>query len=71
VGAGRGDWFTEDSSSFLITRDPFGAIRRGRQLFQRKCTVAGGQGPVFGDGSGDIDRDRLIGAGLSDLFKAR
>ena len=26
----------------------------------------GGQGPLFGDGSGSIDRDRIIGAGLSD-----
>jgi hypothetical protein len=66
TGAGRGDWFTEDSSSFIIHRDPFRAIRRGRQLFQRKFTVAAGQGPVFGDGSGDVDRDRIIGAGLSD-----
>ena len=66
VGAGRGDWFTQDSASFIIHRDPFRAIRRGRQLFQRKFTVAGGQGPVFGDGSGDVGRDRIIGAGLSD-----
>lgn len=66
VGAGRGDWFVADSSSFIINRDPFRAIRRGRQLFQRKFTVGGGQGPVFGDGSGNIDRDRIIGAGLSD-----
>jgi hypothetical protein len=66
VGAGRGDWFTEDSSSFIINRDPFRAIRRGRQLFQRKFTVAGGQGPLMGDGSGDIERDRIIGAGLAD-----
>jgi hypothetical protein len=66
VGAGRGDWFTEDSSSFIIARDPFRAIRRGRQLFQRKFTVASGQGPVMGDGSGNIEVDRIIGAGLSD-----
>jgi hypothetical protein len=66
VGAGRGDWFTQDSSSFIINRDPFRAIRRGRQLFQRKFTVGGGQGPVFGDGAGDVGRDRIIGAGLSD-----
>ena len=70
IGAGRGDWFTEDSSAFIITRDPFRAIRRGRQLFQRKFTVAGGQGPVFGDGSGHIDRDRIIGAGLADSCAA-
>jgi hypothetical protein len=62
IGPGRGDWFTEDSSSFIIHRDPFRAIRRGRQLFQRKFTVLGGQGPLFGDGSGNIDKDRIIGA---------
>ena len=66
IGAGRGDWFTEDSSSFVINRDPFRAIRRGRQLFQRKFTAGGGQGPAFGDGSGNIEIDRIIGAGLSD-----
>jgi hypothetical protein len=66
IGAGRGDWFTDDSSSYIINRDPFRAIRRGRQLFQRKFTVSAGQGPVMGDGSGDIERDRIIGAGLSD-----
>ena len=54
VGAGRGDWFTVDSSSFLVSRDPFRAIRRGRQLFQRKFTQASGQGPVAGDGVGDV-----------------
>jgi hypothetical protein len=36
VGAGRGDLQTPDSSAFIIARDPFRAIRRGRQLFQRK-----------------------------------
>jgi hypothetical protein len=70
VGAGRGDWNTEDSSSFIIHRDPFRAIRRGRQVFQRKFTVGGGQGPLLGDGSGNIDRDRIIGAGLSDSCAA-
>ena len=70
IGAGRGDWFTEDSSSFIINRDPFRAIRRGRQLFQRKFTVAVGQGPVLGDGAGNIDVDRIIGAGLADSCAA-
>ena len=36
VGADRGDWSTPESSSFIVSRDPFRAIRRGRQLFQRK-----------------------------------
>jgi hypothetical protein len=70
VGAGRADWFTRDSSLFIIHRDPFRAVRRGRQLFQRKFTVAGGQGPVFGDGAGNVDQDRIIGAGLSDSCAA-
>jgi hypothetical protein len=70
IGAGRGDWFTEDSSAFLINRDPFRAIRRGRQLFQRKFTVAAGVGPVLGDGNGNIDVDRIIGAGLADSCAA-
>src|SRR5690606_1077017 len=38
IGAGRGDVMTPRSSAFIITRDPFRAIRRGRQLFQRKFT---------------------------------
>lgn len=70
IGPGRGDWFLEDSSSFIIHRDPFRAIRRGRQLFQRKFPLSGGQGPVMGDGSGNIDRDRIIGAGLTDSCAA-
>jgi hypothetical protein len=35
---------TSDSSSFIIARDPFRAIRRGRQLFQRKFLRSQGQG---------------------------
>ena len=70
VGAGRGDRFTQDSSVFIINRDPFRAIRRGRQLFQRKFTVAVGMGPAFGDGTGNIEKDRIIGAGLADSCAA-
>jgi CxxC motif-containing protein (DUF1111 family) len=70
IGAGRGDWFTEDSSSFIIYRDPFRAIRRGRQLFQRKFAVSRGQGPVMGDGIGNVEIDRAIGAGLADSCAA-
>jgi hypothetical protein len=66
VGAGRGDWSTPDSSSFIISRDPFRAIRRGRQLFQRKFTTALGLGPRRGDGAGDIALIREIGAGTAD-----
>src|SRR5262245_37134623 len=66
IGAGRGDWNTPDSSSFLISRDPFRAIRRGRQLFQRKFTRLQLQGPGVDDGLGDINTVITIGAGLSD-----
>ncbi len=66
IGAGRGDALTPDSAVFVIKRDPFRAVRRGRQLFQRKFTSAQGQGPNEGDGSGDINTDIGIGAGLSD-----
>ena len=38
IGAGRGDRMTPNSSSFIIARDPFRAIRRGRQLFYGKET---------------------------------
>jgi mono/diheme cytochrome c family protein len=70
IGAGRGDVWTEDSSLFIINRDPFRAIRRGRQLFQRKFTREQGQGPLFGDGSGDIKKNLAIGAGLADSCAA-
>jgi mono/diheme cytochrome c family protein len=66
VGAGRGDLMTPDSSWFIIARDPFRAIRRGRQLFQRKFNRVQGHGPNTGDGVGDMDADKSIGAGLSD-----
>lgn len=66
IGAGRGDWMTPDSSSFIIARDPFRSIRRGRQLFQRKFTRDEAQGPVMNDGFGDINTNLAIGAGLSD-----
>src|SRR5262249_56328010 len=54
IGTGRGDLTTPGSSAFIIARDPFRAVRLGRQLFQRKFTRAEGQGPNVGDGSGDI-----------------
>jgi hypothetical protein len=66
VGAGRGDWSTPESASFLISRDPYRAVRRGRQLFQRKFTRAEMQGPGVDDGLGDINTTVTIGAGLSD-----
>lgn len=66
VGAGRGDVMTLDSSIFIIKRDPFRAIRRGRQLFQRKYTRLQGIGPLSGDGTGNIETNVAIGAGLVD-----
>jgi mono/diheme cytochrome c family protein len=66
IGPGRGDWMTPDSSSFIVARDPFRSIRRGRQLFQRKFTRAEGQGPLLNDGTGDVGSNLAIGAGLSD-----
>ena len=66
VGAGRGDEVTPDSSIFFIRRDPARAIRRGRQLFQRKFTDSQGAGPRAGDGVGDIAANAAIGAGLVD-----
>jgi hypothetical protein len=68
AGVGRGDVLTPDSSLFIIGRDPFRAVRRGRQLFQRKFRVAQGQGPGVGDGVGNLNDPNLfsIGSGLAD-----
>ena len=66
IGTGRGDLLTADSSLYIIGRDPFRAIRRGRQVFQRKFTRAQGQGPRVLDGVGDIFAEDRHGAGLSD-----
>jgi mono/diheme cytochrome c family protein len=70
IGVGRGDAMTPNSSCFIINRDPFRAIKRGRQLFQRKFTRAEGQGPNSGDGSGDMNTTLAIGAGLADSCAA-
>lgn len=68
IGAGRGDMLTPDSSMFIIKRDPFRAIRRGRQLFQRKFLRTQGAGPIADDLilGGNIELSLRIGAGLSD-----
>jgi mono/diheme cytochrome c family protein len=66
IGAGRGDGMIPESSRFIIARDPFRSIRRGRQLFQRKFTHDQGQGPITGNGLGDINNNLIIGAGLAD-----
>ncbi|MCM3870511.1 MAG: hypothetical protein ND895_07460, partial [Pyrinomonadaceae bacterium] len=72
IGAGRGNIMTPQSSAFIIARDPFRAVRRGRQLFQRKFLQSEGQGPITGEGDGktDIQSDLIIGAGLADSCAA-
>src|SRR5262245_40761275 len=70
IGADRGTDSTPGSSLYLIARDPFRAIRRGRQLFQRKFAREDGQGPSVGDGRGDINTVLAIGAGLADSCAA-
>src|SRR5207253_3898205 len=70
TGAGRGDAQTPNSSIFIIRRDPFRSVRRGRQVFQRKFTHAQGQGPNEGDGVGDLNTNDAIGAGLADSCAA-
>jgi Di-haem oxidoreductase, putative peroxidase len=68
---GDGRWGTDpNSSQNVIAFDPFRAIRRGRQLFQRKFTRLDGQGPGLGDGFGNVDVDLTIGAGLADSCAA-
>lgn len=70
ISSGRGDLMTPGSSRFLIARDPFRAIVRGRQLFQRKFTLSQGLGPRAGDGIGNISVDARHGAGLADSCAA-
>lgn len=55
-----------NTSLFIINRDPFRAIRRGRQLFQRKFLQTEGLGPRLDDGTGDISANLDRGAGFSD-----
>jgi Di-haem oxidoreductase, putative peroxidase len=64
---GDGRWAADPNGSLnVIALDPFRAIRRGRQLFQRKFSRLEGQGGGTGDGFGNIDVELTIGAGLSD-----
>ena len=72
AGQGRGDTMTPDSSMFIIKRDPFRSIRRGRQLFQRKFLRTQGAGPIADDLilGGNIETTLKIGAGLSDSCAA-
>src|SRR5215469_17329652 len=66
IGQGRGFETMPDSSMYIIKRDPFRAVRRGRQLFQRKFVRAEGQGRVEFDGDQSIDINNALGAGLAD-----
>jgi hypothetical protein len=71
IGPGHGDVNASGSSSYLIARDPARAIRRGRQLFQRKFSLYDGLGPrVSANSTGDILENRRFGAGLSDSCAA-
>jgi len=55
---------TPGSSLSIIERDPFRAVRRGRQIFQRKFTKEQGQGPRVNDAStGDLTMTPALGAG--------
>jgi hypothetical protein len=58
------------SSRFIISRDPARAIRRGRQLFQRKFTFAQGNGPTTDDGIGSSGADVSRSAGFADSCAA-
>jgi hypothetical protein len=66
VGGGRCDINTPGCSLYIIKRDPFRSVRRGRQLFQRKFTGMQGQGRGVQDGVGNIASNIAIGAGLVD-----
>ena len=69
IGTGRGDTFRIGSSLFIAKRDPFRAVRRGRQLFQRKFQLGQGLGPMTDDGTGNIaliGGDPSRGAGFAD-----
>jgi mono/diheme cytochrome c family protein len=69
IGGGRGDIMTPDTSAFIIARDPFRAIRRGRQIFQRKFQMKQGMGPTTNDGVVNpsyVGGDRSGAAGLAD-----
>lgn len=71
IGTGQGDVNTPGSSSYIIRRDPARAIRRGRQLFQRKFTSEQGVGPrVTANSSGNIHDSPAFGAGLADSCAA-
>ena len=53
----------QNTSLNVIRFDPFRAIRRGRQLFERKFSRIEGQGPLSNDGFGDIENDSASAPG--------
>jgi hypothetical protein len=64
IGTGHGDEHQPGSAVYLIKRDPARSIRRGRQLFQRKFSLAEGLGPRVNLSSmGD-----LFGLGLIEML---
>lgn len=69
IGDGRSG-ADPNASLNVIALDPFRAIRRGRQLFQRKFSRLDGHGPGHGDGAGNLDTELAIGAGLADSCAA-
>lgn len=70
IGTGRGTMMMPDSAAFIIGRDPFRSIRRGRQLFQRKFLRVQGLGPTTHDSVGDLNVDLALSAGLADSCAA-
>jgi hypothetical protein len=66
----HGDVLTSNSSRYLISRDPARSIRRGRQIFQRKFTIAQGNGPTTDDGLGSTGADLSRSAGFADSCAA-
>ena len=70
IANGRGDENLADSSLFIIKRDPYRAVRRGRQIFQRKFVRSEGQGRVNFDGSPNLDLNNAMAAGLADSCAA-
>ena len=54
IGSGEATFSRRSSSRYLIARDPFRAIARGRQIFQRKFSFSEGLGPRTDDGVGNI-----------------
>jgi hypothetical protein len=60
IGAGRRDWFTEDSSSFIINRDPFAGFAGAASCFNASSRWAAAR-----DRSWATDRATSIGIGSS------